>query len=99
MAVSGVTPLSSLPRVLCLPKKGSTRATNVLGSVAGEGGARVVRLSALANGDPTLDRREIRVVLRLDKQTQHARELERAQVGLAGRRERGGSSTCRCPCN
>ena len=61
----------------------------VLGGVADEGEACVVCLSALAGGGLALNRREVRGVLRLGEQTQHARELERAQVGLVGRRERG----------
>ena len=85
----GVMPLSNLRRTSCLPKCGSAGANLFLAVSLGEGEARVVRLSAIAGENLALDRREVRGVLHLDEQTQHARKLERAQVGLAGRCGRG----------
>ena len=41
----------------------------VLGEVGGEGQARVVRVTTLEGGDLTVERREVRCVLRLDEQT------------------------------
>ena len=41
----------------------------VLGGAGDKGQARVVRVSALVGGDPAVERREVRRVLRLDDQT------------------------------